>query len=134
MRTAKIGVKPTPGREYRDFRDKVINIERPDVSIEEIVRICCEHLDVRISRLTGKTKRGIVTDARVIVTSLAVEHFSHRVNKVARYLNKAPGTVSWWLAQAQERATADASFRQRLRDLANLIIDKHLHGYEGALG
>ncbi len=63
-------VKPKAGQEYRDYREQRINVERPDVAIGEIVRISCEHLDVEMSRVAGRTKRGRVTDARVIITLL----------------------------------------------------------------
>jgi hypothetical protein len=96
-------VAPRFGDDYWDYRGARIEIERPEVSIDELAEFTCRHLGFEASRLLSRCKRGAVTDIRVLLSSLAVERYGHRVTAVAEYLRKSRYSVSRWLVQAQKK-------------------------------
>ncbi len=110
-------VQPRRGGEYFDYKGRQVSfVERPALPIDAIVTQASKHLGVELSRLVGRQKRGAVTSARLLITALVVERYGHRVKDLALFLRKNPGSVSRWLAAAQENQD-DQEFRYGLDQL-----------------
>jgi REP element-mobilizing transposase RayT len=114
-------VTPRFGNDYWDYLGARINIERPDVSLERLLCLVCEHLDLDQKRLVGCSRRGSDAEARKLFTLLAIERYGHRVVDVSKLIQKNPGSVSRLLAQAKARCEDDSLLKQ-IEDLDRHII------------
>jgi len=95
--------------------------DRPELGLAELADRFERASGFFLSDLASRKRDPSLKEGRIAMTVLASGRYGLRVCDVAKLLEKNPGTVSRWLAEADRRSSIDPSYRRHLDNLDRTI-------------
>lgn len=88
----------------------------PNIPLEQIVDLVCEQQNLNRDEIRSPSRRRAVTEARAVITLLAVDEAGKRVTEIADYFNRDITVVSRQMRKLRERSERQVELKGRLDD------------------
>ena len=100
----------------------LVREQEATLTIEDIQRIVCEHLDISEDRIRGKTRRREVVRARQIAMYFAKKHTQHSLKDIGLHFGgRDHSTVIHANNSVEERTETDDQFRETVEEIGRKI-------------
>ena len=100
----------------------LVQEQEATLTIEDIQRIVCEHLDISEDRIRGKTRKRKVVRARQIAMYFAKRHTQHSLKDIGLHFGgRDHSTVIHANDTVEERTEADDQFRETVEEIGRKI-------------
>ncbi|PSQ88630.1 MAG: chromosomal replication initiator protein DnaA [Bacteroidetes bacterium QS_4_64_154] len=100
----------------------LVQEQEATLTIEDIQRIVCEHLDISEDQIRGKTRKREVVRARQIAMYFAKRHTQHSLKDIGLHFGgRDHSTVIHANDTVEERTEADDQFRETVKEIGRKI-------------
>ena len=112
-----------------DFAKRIlagrIKFEKKAITIEQIITCACEHFNVKVEEVFGKSRRAIIVTTRQMSMYLAHKHTKLTASKIGIYVgNRDHATVLHGIKTINTRLKADKELQRHLEDMEVKLIGK----------
>jgi len=98
----------------RRMEEKAGVTSAPNIPLEQVVDLICEQQEINRDELCSASRRRIITEARAVITLLAVNDAGKTLTEVADYFNRDITVLSRQMKKLRERSERLVELKNRL--------------------
>jgi len=109
----------------RRMEEKAGVTSAPNIPLEQVVDLICEQQEINRDELCSASRRRIITEARAVITLLAVNDAGKTLTEVADYFARDITVLSRQMKKLRERSERLVALRERL-DQYRIMLKKQV--------